>query len=139
MADLARFYATDLVDSRARIGLRVSRVLTPTVLAGVVPVVVFTHLWVLVAVAVVICFAQLTFEVWIKGQRRILLEHMWHLAARSADPISEMAAFQAFRRLSPAERRAILAWEEAGADPHADVPPSVARFHAALRVLPHEL
>jgi hypothetical protein len=68
-----------------------------------------------------------------------MLAHMWDLAARSGDPISEMAAFQAFRRLTAADRRAVLAWEEAGADDDAGVPPGVARFHAALKVLPHEL
>jgi hypothetical protein len=139
VADLGRSFATDLVDPRTRRLVRISRVLTPVVLAGLVPVVVFTHWWGLLAAAVVLGFAHLTAEAWMSGQRRIMLQHMWELAARSADPISEMAAFQAFRRLSRAERRAVLAWEEAGADPTADVPPGVARFHAALRVLPHEL
>jgi hypothetical protein len=87
---------------------------------------------------VVLCCAHLAAEAWLCGQRRIMLAHMWDLAARSADPISEMAAFQAFRRLTAADRRAVLAWEEAGAG-EASVPPGVARFQAALRVLPHEL
>lgn len=140
MADLARSFATDLVDPRTRTLVRISRVLTPVALAGLVPVVVFTRWWGLLAAAVVLGFAHLTAEAWVRGQRRIMLQHMWELAARSADPISEMAAFQAFRRLTPAERRVVLAWEQSGGDPFAEtVPPSVARFRAALRVLPREL
>lgn len=139
MAHVPRSFATDLVDPGTRAAVRVSRVLTPVLLAGVVPVVVFTRWWALLAAAVLIGFGHLTAEAWLRGQRRIMLQHMWELAARSADPITEMAAFQAFRRLSRTERRAVLAWEEAGADLTADVPPGVARFHAALRALPHEL
>jgi hypothetical protein len=140
VADIARSYTMDLVDSRNRTWVRVSRFLTPVVLAALVPVVVFTHWWALVAVAVVMCLGHVAGEAWLRGQRRILVEHMWHLAAQSGDPISEMAAFQAFRRLTPAERRVVLAWEQDGGDPFAaTVPPSVARFRAALRVLPREL
>jgi len=139
VANVARSFTMDLVDPRTRSWVRVSRFVTPVALAGLVPVVVFTHLWALVAVAVVIGLGHVVGEAWLRGQRRILAEHMWHLAAQSVDPITEMAAFQAFRRLSRTERRAVLAWEEAGADLTADVPPGVARFHAALRALPHEL
>lgn len=136
---MARSYTMDLVGCRTRTWVRVSRFLTPVVLAGLVPVVVFTHRWALVAVAVVLCLGHGAGEAWLRGQRRILVEHMWDLAARSADPITEMAAFQAFRRLTPAERRVVLAWEQNGGDAVADaVPPSVVRFRAALRVLPRE-
>ena len=138
MADVARLYATDLVDSRARLVVRLARAVIPVLVAGLVLVVVFTHLWALVAVGVMLCFAHVAAEAWLCGQRRIMLAHMWDLAARSADPISEMAAFQAFRRLTAADRRAVLVWEEAGGDDDPSVPPGVARFHAALRVLPHE-
>ena len=140
MANVARSFTMDLVDPRTRSWVRVSRFVTPVALAGLVPVVVFTHLWALVAVAVVIGLGHVVGEAWLRGQRRILAEHMWHLAAQSVDPITEMAAFQAFRRLTPAERRVVLAWEQDGGDPFAaTVPPSVARFRAALRVLPREL
>lgn len=140
MANIARSFTMDLVDSRTRTWVRVSRFLTPVVLAGLVPVVVFTHWWALVAVAVVLCLGHVAGEASLRGQRRMLVEHMWDLAAQSVDPISEMAAFQAFRRLTPAERRVVLAWEQNGGDALTDaVPPSVARFRAALRVLPREL
>ena len=139
MADLARLYATDLVDRRARLVVRISRAVTPVLVAGMVPVVVFTHLWPLVAAGVLLCSAHVAAEVWMRGQRRLMLAHMWNLAARSADPVSEMAAFQAFRRLSAADRRAVLAWDETDGHDHSSVPPGVARFRAALRVLPHEL
>jgi len=140
VANDARSYTMELVDSRTRTWVRGSRSVTPVVLAGLVPVVVFTHWWALVAVAVVLGLGHVAGEVWLRGQRRMLVEHMWQLAAQSADPISEMAAFQAFRRLTPAERRVVLAWEQMGGDPFADtVPPSVARFRAALRMLPREL
>lgn len=140
MANVARSYTMDLVDPRARSWVRVSRFVTPVVLAGLVPVVVFTHVWALVAVAVVLGLGHLVGEAWLRGQRRILTEHMWHLAAQSEDPISEMAAFCAFRRLTPAERRVVLAWEQGDGDALSDVvPPSVARFRAALRMLPREL
>lgn len=140
MANVARSYTMDLVDPRTRSWVRVSRLVTPVVLAALVPVVVFTHWWALVAVAVVLCLGHVAGEAWLRGQRRILVEHMWDLAAQSEDPISEMAAFQAFRRLTRAERRVVLAWEQCGGDGLTDtVPPSVARFRAALRMLPREL
>ena len=140
MANVARSCTMDLVDPRTRSWVRVSRFVTPVALAGLVPVVVFTHLWALVAVAVVVGLGHVVGEAWLRGQHRILAEHMWHLAAQSVDPITEMAAFQAFRRLTPAERRVVLAWEQGDGDVLADaVPPSVARFRAALRMLPREL